>query len=119
VVVESPEHDLLPNLLTVTQGAPAAALGLIEGISDGLAGAARLAGGAIADDPQRRRAQAVAGYTTTAILSSLIGAATTVWQVAVLRAGAWAARGLRVCRGRLPGCLRGRDGQVSARQRVV
>jgi MFS family permease len=87
---------LLPNLLTVTLGAPAAALGLIEGVSDGLAGATRLAGGAIADDPQRRRVQAVAGYTTTAVLSSLIGAATTVWQVAVLRAGAWAARGLRV-----------------------
>ena len=87
---------LLPNLLTATLGAPAAALGLIEGIADGLAGATRLAGGAIADDPRRRRAQAVGGYTTTAVLSSLIGAATSVWQVAVLRAGAWAARGLRV-----------------------
>jgi MFS family permease len=87
---------LLPNLLTVTLGAPAAALGLIEGVSDGLAGAAGLAGGAIADDPRRRRAQAVAGYATTAVLSSLIGAATSVWQVAVLRSGAWAARGLRV-----------------------
>jgi MFS family permease len=87
---------LLPNLLTATLGAPAAALGLIEGVADGLAGTARLAGGAIADDPQRRRAQAVAGYTTTAVLSSLIGTATAVWQVAVLRAGAWAARGLRV-----------------------
>jgi MFS family permease len=87
---------LLPNLLTVTLGAPAAALGLIEGVSDALAGATRLAGGAIADDPQRRRAQAVGGYTATAVLSSLIGAATSVWQVAVLRAGAWAARGLRV-----------------------
>jgi MFS family permease len=50
----------------------------------------------MADDPQRRRAQAVADYTTTAVLSSLIGAATTVWQVGLLRAGAWAARGLRV-----------------------
>jgi MFS family permease len=87
---------LLPNLLTTTLGAPAAALGLIEGLSDGLAGAARLAGGAIADDSQRRRTVAVGGYTTTAVLSSLIGAATAVWQVAVLRAGAWAARGLRV-----------------------
>src|SRR5215207_4270618 len=87
---------LLPTLLTATLGAPASALGLIEGLSDGLAGAARLAGGAIADDPQRRRAQAVAGYTTTAVLSSLIGAATTVWQVGLLRAGAWAAWGLRV-----------------------
>jgi hypothetical protein len=35
---------LLPNLLTATLGAPAAALGLIEGIADGLAGATRLAG---------------------------------------------------------------------------
>jgi MFS family permease len=87
---------LLPNLLTATLGAPASALGLIEGVSDGLAGAARLAGGAIADDPHRRRAQAVGGYATTAVLSSLIGAATAVWQVGVLRAGAWAARGLRV-----------------------
>jgi hypothetical protein len=46
--------------------------------------------------PQRRRALAVGGYTTTAVLSSLIGAATSVWQVGILRAGAWAARGLRV-----------------------
>jgi hypothetical protein len=45
---------LLPTLLTTTLGAPASALGLIEGLSDGLAGAARLAGGAIADDPPRR-----------------------------------------------------------------
>jgi MFS family permease len=87
---------LLPNLLTATLRAPAAALGLIEGIADGLAGLARLAGGAIADDPHRRRTVAVGGYITTAILSSLIGAATAVWQVGVLRAGAWAARGLRV-----------------------
>jgi MFS family permease len=87
---------LLPNLLTATLGAPAAALGLIEGVADGLAGAARLAGGALADDPRRRRAQAVGGYAATAVLSSLIGAATTAWQVGVLRTGAWAARGLRV-----------------------
>src|SRR5919199_1626295 len=87
---------LLPGLLTSTLGAPASALGLVEGVADGLAGAARLAGGALADDPGRRRAVAVGGYTTTALLSGLIGLATSVWQVGVLRAGAWAARGLRV-----------------------
>jgi MFS family permease len=87
---------LLPSLLTSTLGAPASALGLIEGLSDGLAGAARFAGGPLADDPQRRRTAAVAGYTTTAVLSGLVGVATSVWQVGVLRAGAWAARGLRV-----------------------
>lgn len=87
---------LLPSLLTSTLGAPAAALGVIEGISDGLAGAARFAGGALADDPQRRRTSALAGYGATAVLSGLIGTATATWQVAVLRAGAWTARGLRV-----------------------
>jgi MFS family permease len=87
---------LLPSLLTSTLGAPAAALGVIEGVSDGMAGVARLAGGALADDPVRRRAVAVGGYTATAVLSSLVGVATSVWQVGVLRAGAWFARGLRV-----------------------
>lgn len=88
--------SLLPAFLTSTLGAPASALGLIEGISDGLAGAAKLGGGALADDVERRRTTAVGGYATTAILSGLIGTATSVWQVGVLRAGAWFSRGLRV-----------------------
>ena len=83
-------HDvptaLLPSLLTATLGGPASALGLIEGIADGLAGAARLGGGALADDPDRRQTVAVGGYTTSVVLVGLIGAATAVWQVAVLRA---------------------------------
>jgi MFS family permease len=87
---------LLPSLLTSTLGAPAAVLGLVEGVSDALAGGARFAGGALADDPGRRRTLAVGGYTTTAVLASLTGTATQVWQVAILRAGAWTARGLRV-----------------------
>lgn len=88
--------SLLPNLLTTVFAAPAAALGVIEGIADALAGIARLVGGALADDPNRRRATAVGGYTSTAVLSGLIGAAQAVWQVAVFRIGAWIARGLRV-----------------------
>lgn len=87
--------SLLPALLTTTLGAPAAALGTIEGIADGIAGAAKLAGGALADDPGRRRATAMGGYTATAILSALIGAAVAVWQVAILRSAAWLSRGLR------------------------
>lgn len=87
---------LLPALLTSTLGAPAAALGAIEGISDALAGAAKFAGGALADDPHRRRNVAVGGYTATAVLSAGIGLATSTWQVGILRAGAWTARGLRV-----------------------
>ena len=87
---------LLPSLLTSTLHAPASALGVIEGIADDLAGAANFAGGAPADDPARRRSIAVGGYATTAVLSGLIGAATSAWQVGILRAGAWTARGLRV-----------------------
>ncbi|MFF5016685.1 MFS transporter [Streptomyces sp. NPDC001165] len=87
---------LLPSLLTSTLGAPAAALGAIEGVSDALAGAARFGGGVLADDPARRRRVAVGGYTTTAVLGAATAAATSVWQVGVLRAAAWTARGLRV-----------------------
>ena len=87
--------SLLPSLLTTTLGAPAAALGAIEGFADGLGGISRLAGGAIADDPGRRRATAIGGYTATAVLGAAIGAATAVWQVGVLRASGWIARGLR------------------------
>jgi MFS family permease len=87
--------SLLPSLLTSTLGAPAAALGVIEGVSDGLAGVARIVGGGLADDPRRRQHVAVGGYAGTAALAALTGAATAAWQVGVLRAGAWALRGLR------------------------
>ncbi len=87
--------SLLPSFLTVTLGAPASALGLIEGAADGVAGVAKLAGGALADEPHRRRTVAIGGYTTTAVLSSAVGLATTPVQVGILRAGAWAARGIR------------------------
>ncbi|MDA5280882.1 MFS transporter [Streptomyces sp. Isolate_45] len=87
---------LLPSLLTSTLGAPAAALGVIEGISDALAGAARFGGGVLADDPARRRKVAVGGYATTAVLGAATAGASAIWQVGLLRAAAWTARGLRV-----------------------
>jgi MFS family permease len=86
--------SLLPSLF-VAIGAPAAALGLIEGLADGASGLAKLAGGALADDPERRRTTAVGGYTATAVLSGAIGLATAAWQVGVLRVGAWIGRGIR------------------------
>ena len=88
--------SLLPALLTSVLGAPAAALGIIEGVADAVAGIAKLAGGALADDPTRRRNVAVGGYTATAVLSSAIALAPSALVVGILRAGAWTARGLRV-----------------------
>jgi MFS family permease len=89
----------LPTFLSKTLGlgvaGAAGALGVIEGIADGAGGVARFAGGPLADDPARRRATAVGGYTSTAVFSSLIGVATAAWQVGILRSLAWASRGLR------------------------
>ena len=89
--------SLLPSFLTSTLGAPAAALGLIEGIADGCAGVARFGGGALADDPERRRRSALGGYAATAVLSSLIGVTTSAWLRSACCAQApGSARGLRV-----------------------
>lgn len=87
---------LFASLVTITLGAPASVLGLLEGLADGLAGLARFVGGPLADTPSSRRRTAVGGYVSTALLSALIGSAAAVWQVALLRMAAWASRGLRV-----------------------
>jgi MFS family permease len=87
---------ILPSFLVTALGAPAAALGLIEGLANGAAGIARLVGGALADDPGRRRSVAAGGYVGTAVLAALIGVATTAWQAGLFRAAAWVSRGLRV-----------------------
>jgi len=87
--------SVLPSFVTHTLGGSAGALGLIEGVSDGLAGIAKLAGGSATNDESRRRNFAVGGYVITGIATAAIGAATAVWQAGVLRAAAWVARGAR------------------------
>ena len=69
---------LLLSLLTPTLGAPASALGAIEGVSDALAGLAHFGGGALADEPDPRRSIPVSGYTTTAVLSAGIATCTVI-----------------------------------------
>ncbi|MEW5354999.1 MFS transporter [Streptomyces sp. 16-176A] len=86
---------LLPSLLTSTLHATPGVLGVVEGASDALAGLAKLAGGPPADVPARRARIATGGYLGTALATGAIGLAATVWQVGVLRAVAWASRGLR------------------------
>lgn len=86
---------VLPTFVTGTLGASAGALGLIDGVSDALIGVMKLVAGPWADDPRRRAGIATGGYLGTAGAIGAIGAATTVWQVGLLRAGAWVSRGLR------------------------
>ena len=46
--------SVLPAFITSVLGGSAAALGIIDGVSDALAGVAKIAGGPPADDPRRR-----------------------------------------------------------------
>lgn len=86
---------VLPSFFTSTLHASAAALGLIEGISDALTGVMKLLTGPLANDPTMRRRLATGGCVGTAIATGAIGLAATAWQVGILRAAAWVSRGVR------------------------
>lgn len=87
--------SLLPSFLTSVLGASAAVLGVIDGFSDALTGVAKLVSGPFANAPARRARIASTGYLGTAAATGAIGAATASWQVGILRALAWASRGMR------------------------
>ena len=86
---------VLPTFVVSTLRGSAGVLGLIEGVSDALTGVAKLIGGPLANDTTRRRKMATGGYLVTAAATGAIGLATAMWQVAMLRATAWTARGIR------------------------
>jgi len=83
----------LPGFLR-SLGAPAAALGAIEGVADAALSASKAAGGVLADQPGvERKAVTAGGYALTAAGHGAFGLA-TVWPVvAVARAVSWIARG--------------------------
>jgi MFS family permease len=87
--------SVLPSFVTSTLHAGPAALGAIEGVSDALVGLSKLAGGPLSNEPSRRAKVASGGYLITAVATAAIGLTTAIWQVAILRGLAWAARGVR------------------------
>ncbi len=84
----------LPAFLA-TLGVAAAWLGVIEGVSDGLASFAKMASGYYTDRLPRRKPIAVAGYIVTALGTAAFGLATNAWHVLFARASAWLGRGVR------------------------
>jgi len=85
---------ILPAFLA-SMGAPAVALGVIEGISDGLSSFAKLAGGFFGDHPRWRRPICTTGYLATA-LTTFGYAFAQSWPVLLaLRAVGWMGRGGR------------------------
>jgi MFS family permease len=87
--------SVLPSFVTGVLRGSAGALGLIEGISDAILGMATLFGGMLSNDERRRVALARGGYLSMAAATGAIGASVALWQVAMLRAASWFARGLR------------------------
>jgi MFS family permease len=85
---------ILPLFLTAI-GAPALALGLIEGAADGLSSGAKLFGGWLGDRVTHRRPWAAAGYLLTGVTTGLYGLFGSWPWVLVVRAVGWAGRGLR------------------------
>ena len=85
---------LLPALLVAT-GAPALGLGLIEGISDAGATAAKIAGGRAADGGRSLKGLAAGGYALTALAIPALSMARSVPAILMLRLAGWMGRGFR------------------------
>jgi len=85
---------ILPAFLAA-MGVAAAWLGVIEGVSDGLSGFAKMASGYYTDKLQRRKPIAVIGYLITALGTASFGLATAAWHILIGRACAWFGRGVR------------------------
>ena len=86
--------SLLPAFLA-SLGAPAVALGVIEGVADGFSSFAKLAGGWLADRPHARKPTGILGYFTTAIATCGYAFATSWPTILVLRSLGWIGRGSR------------------------
>jgi MFS family permease len=85
---------ILPAFIA-SLGAPAVALGIIEGVADGFSSFAKLAGGWLADRPQARKPVGVIGYFATGISTFAYAFAHTWPTILVLRALGWIGRGGR------------------------
>ena len=86
--------SLLPALLALV-GAPAIALGVIEGVADGLSSFSKLAGGYIADRPAWRKPVAAGGYIVVGLTTFAYSLAQSWPFILVLRAAGWAGRGAK------------------------
>src|ERR1700733_2051470 len=86
--------SILPAFLA-SLGAPAVALGIIEGVSDGLSSFAKLAGGFVADRPRWRKPAGIVGYLMTALTTFGYAFARSWPALLVLRGLGWMGRGSR------------------------
>lgn len=86
---------VLPLFITTALGAPAFAVGLVEGVGDGSSAVVKLWSGWYSDRVAWRKRLAVGGYGTTVFGLGLLVAITAWPEVVVARALAWMGRGMR------------------------
>jgi MFS family permease len=82
-------------VLLATLGVSSAALGLIEGLADGISSFAKLFSGLYSDRLKKRKPLAVIGYFVTALGMASFALATQWWHVLLGRVGGWLGRGAR------------------------
>jgi len=85
---------VLPAFLA-SIGGSAFALGLIEGIADGVSSFAKLFSGWYTDRLAKRKWIAIIGYFVTPVATFLFAFCTQMWHVLFLRTIAWLGRGVR------------------------
>ncbi|MDP2727390.1 MAG: MFS transporter, partial [Dehalococcoidia bacterium] len=88
-------YPLIPIFLTVTLGAPVAAVGFIEGIAEATASLTKGFSGWLSDRFQKRRPLITLGYSLSAIAKPLLGASTGWPMVLGLRFGDRLGKGIR------------------------
>lgn len=88
-------HGLLPAFLSVELGVGAVALGLLEGGSEAIASALKIASGAWSDRTRRRKSLAVLGYALSALSKPLFPMADSFVLIAGARAIDRVGKGIR------------------------
>jgi MFS family permease len=80
---------VLPVFLSSVLGAPAFALGVIEGVADGVSTVFELWSGWYSDRLGRRKGLATFGYLVTAVSKATFALATSWWHVLIGRTAGW------------------------------
>jgi MFS family permease len=88
-------YPLIPLFLTVTLGAPVAALGLVEGLADGVATGLKAVSGVIADRVRHHKLMVGIGYGLSALSKPLLALAPNWGVVAGLRTSDRVGKGIR------------------------